>query len=247
MSLARKTLIELAICVGLFGAAGIALLSAEIRWARINSPVGKFTSAAEYLSAGRLPSRVTKLATNGRTFFIAYSPMDRGWALPSGPAAYVFDDSGRMVTWTRDTGDDGRWQKQWPLGEQEKSSIEDLQNVAGCVEYYIGFRLAEQKRAAYLWGARAAPYLFVASVLEFSLRIQKHLRGTNWDYYALGIVVTALAAFYFWLYRFLANPQTQQLLSRSTEPGASPNVGPAGPLGNSGVAGGPPSVTKSLK
>jgi hypothetical protein len=129
MRLSRKTLIELAICVGLFGAAGIAWLSSEIRWARINSPVGKFTSAPEYLAAERLPSRITKLTTNGSTFFIAYSPMDYRLAVPSGPAAYVFDESGHLVAWSRDTGDDGRFQRSWPLRQQAKASIEDLKRL----------------------------------------------------------------------------------------------------------------------
>ena len=129
MRFSRKTLIEVAICVGVLGAAGIAWLSSEIRWARINSPVGKFTSAPEYLAAGRLPSRITTLTTNGSTFFIAYSPMDYRLAVPSGPAAYVFDDSGHMVTWSGDTGDDGRFQRNWPLRQQEKASIEDLKRL----------------------------------------------------------------------------------------------------------------------
>ncbi len=101
----------------------------EVRWARINSRQGKFSSVSEYLAAGRLPSRVTKLTTNGSTFIIAYSPMDYWLAVPSGAAAYVFDESGRMVTWSWDTGDDGRVQGDFPLRHQEKASIEDLKRA----------------------------------------------------------------------------------------------------------------------
>jgi len=36
-----------------------------------------------------------------------------GVLLPSGPAGYVFDRSGRMIEWTRDSGDDSRYQAQW--------------------------------------------------------------------------------------------------------------------------------------
>ena len=126
MRISRK---ELMVCLLLVGIPGIAWLGSEMRWARTNSPQGKFTSAREYLAAGRLPSRVTKLATNGSAFYIAYSPVDSKLAVPSGPAAYVFDESGRMVTWSRDTGDDTRFQRDWPLRQQEKASIEDLKRI----------------------------------------------------------------------------------------------------------------------
>jgi len=120
---------ELIVCSLIFGIPALAWLGSEVRWARINSPQGKFASAREYLEAGRLPSRVTTITTNGSTFIIAYSPMDYLLAVPSGAAAYVFDESGRMVTWSRDTGDDRRFQRDWPLRQQEKASIEDLKRV----------------------------------------------------------------------------------------------------------------------
>jgi hypothetical protein len=129
MRFSRKTLIAVAIGVALCCAAGIAWLSSEIRWARINSPVGKFTSASEYLAAGRLPSRITMFTTNGSIYFIAYSPMDYRLAFPSGPAAYVFDDSGHMVTWSGDTGNDSRFQRSWPLLQQNKAPIEDFKRL----------------------------------------------------------------------------------------------------------------------
>ncbi len=130
MRFKRKTLIEVAVCVGFFGVAGVAWLGSELRWARINSPAGKFSTASEYLATGRLPSRVTTITTNGSTFFVAYSPMDCRLAIPSGPAAYVFDESGRMIAWSRDTGDDGRFHRDWPLPQQGKASIEDLKRIA---------------------------------------------------------------------------------------------------------------------
>ena len=126
MRISRK---ELIVCLLLVGIPGIAWLGSEVRWARINSPQGKFASASEYLTAGRLPSRVTTITTNGSTFFIAYSPMDYWLAVPSGAAAYVFDESGRMVTWSGDTGDDSRFQRDWPLRQPKKASIEDLKRI----------------------------------------------------------------------------------------------------------------------
>jgi hypothetical protein len=35
--------------------------------------------------------------------------------LPSGPSAYVFDSSGRLVDWTTDMGDAPRFEKKWSV------------------------------------------------------------------------------------------------------------------------------------
>lgn len=100
----------------------------EIRWQRINNPEGKFTNVREYLAHGRLPARVTKVQRDGNTFFIAYSPMDYRLAVPSGPAAYVFDQTGQMVDWSRDTGENPSFATRW-FRSQDKSSIEELKQI----------------------------------------------------------------------------------------------------------------------
>lgn len=105
-------------------------MAAEIRWARINSPAGKFTTLAGYLAQGRLPSRVEICSIRGADFWIAYAPMDYGLALPSGPAANVFDDQGRLVDWSADTGDDSRFGYDWPSKAMTPGSIEDLRRLA---------------------------------------------------------------------------------------------------------------------
>ena len=117
--------------------------------------------------------------------------------------------------------------------------------AAGCVQYYIGFALAQQRRAGYLWGVRALPYLFVVEVLYFAVQIQKHLHGTSRDYYVYAgsaIAVLTSLAVCFWLYRFCTSARNQELLNRSTEPGAAPNGATAMRPGHSGVGSGPPSV-----
>ena len=126
MGLSRKKLIGCLLVVALPTAGWIA---SEIRWAKINNPQGKFTSVSEYLVAGRPPSRVTSITTNGETFFIAFSPMDYWLAVPSGAAAYVFNDAGQLISWSRDCGDDGRFQKTWPLDRQERASLDDLKRI----------------------------------------------------------------------------------------------------------------------
>ncbi len=91
-------------------------LVSEVRWGRLNDPSGKFANAVQYLERGRLPSRLCRATTDGHTYFIAFGPMDTWLAVPSGPAAYVFDESGDMVDWSSDIGDDASFQSQWPSG-----------------------------------------------------------------------------------------------------------------------------------
>ncbi len=105
-------------------------IAAEICWTRINSPVGRFTTVAGYLAQGRMPSRVELCSIRGGDFWVAYAPMNYGLALPSGPAAYVFDDQGRLVDWSADTGDDSRFTFNWPSKAMTPGSIEDLNRLA---------------------------------------------------------------------------------------------------------------------
>jgi hypothetical protein len=119
-----ELLIVLLIPAGLVG--GFVL--SQIRWHRINNPEGKFTNVGEYLAHGRLPARVTKVQRDGNTYFIAYGPMDYRIAVPSGPAAYVFDQTGQMVDWSSDTGDDRTFMQRW-FRSEEKSSIEELKQI----------------------------------------------------------------------------------------------------------------------
>jgi hypothetical protein len=126
MKRGRKIEIALWAFIFIFAAAWVA---SEVRWSRINSPRGKFDNAQEYIDHGRLPARAFKIQKAGETFFIAMSPMDTSFALtPSGPAAYVFDDTGRMVDWTDDIGDDSDFKVNWPRPYQE-SSLEELKKL----------------------------------------------------------------------------------------------------------------------
>lgn len=124
MKLKRNKAIEIVILlIALAYPAG--WLMSELRWASVNNPEGKFTNVSEYLAQPRRPSRVTNAEKDGALFFIAYSKMDYWLAVPSGPAAYVFDDSGEMIELSADTGDDADFQRKWTLPKQE-SSVEEL-------------------------------------------------------------------------------------------------------------------------
>jgi hypothetical protein len=126
MRLTRKTLINLIGSTILVAVMVVPWLRAERRWADVNNPAGKFTAVVEYLATGRLPSRVTTLSVKGENYWIAYGPMDHGEAIPSGPAAYVFDATGRLIAWSHDTGDDRSFQQAWPLALQQEASLADL-------------------------------------------------------------------------------------------------------------------------
>ncbi|MDC0937201.1 hypothetical protein OAS39_13030 [Pirellulales bacterium] len=104
-------------------------LVSEARWSRINNPNGKFTNVDDYLAQSRQPNRVTKVSRDGKSYFIAYGPLDGRWlAMPSGPAAYVFDESGRLVEWWGDIGDEDNYGKIWSL-PQDESSVEELRRL----------------------------------------------------------------------------------------------------------------------
>ena len=128
MKVKRNTQIEMLIVVFIFVIPASGLFLSEIRWARVNRPDGKFSNVNEYIAHGRRPSRVTKVEKGGKAFFIAYGPMDMWLALPSGPAAYVFDETGHMVEWSWDTGDDPGFQREWTLS-QGRSSLEELKSI----------------------------------------------------------------------------------------------------------------------
>ena len=90
----------------------------EFRWAQLNNPAGKFSNLEEYLAAGRGPSFVTRTRKGDESFLMAHSPMDTWLAVPSAPAAYVFDAGGVLVDWSPDPGDDPAFRERWPRGEE---------------------------------------------------------------------------------------------------------------------------------
>ena len=65
----------------------------------------------EDLVRWRSPKRVMLFETEGRTWLIAYGP--GAGIMPSGPSAYVFDSTGRLVDWAVDSGDDYDFQQRW--------------------------------------------------------------------------------------------------------------------------------------
>ena len=101
-----------------------AWLISEVRWDRMNSPAGRFSNVNEYLALKRSPGKVVKSKHKSGFYYIAFSPLDAWFALPSGPAAYVFNDEGTLVDWTADSKDDPAFHEQWLLSAKPSTLAE---------------------------------------------------------------------------------------------------------------------------
>ncbi|NCC62228.1 MAG: hypothetical protein EOM12_15110 [Verrucomicrobiae bacterium] len=105
----------------------VVLRISENRWEKLNNPTDKFHNINEYLEKGYTPSCVTKVKRGTNIFIIIYGTLTNKWlAIPSGPAAYVFDSSGKMIDWSYDVGDDSQYKLNWMPLSPELLSLEDL-------------------------------------------------------------------------------------------------------------------------
>lgn len=112
----------------IFGALVGTFINSELARARAANPVGKFTNVGEFLAQGRPATRVTKVQVKTKTYWVAYTPIESGWSVPSGPAAYVFDQSGTLIDWTGDSGDDDTFAARWPF-DAPMSSLDELRTL----------------------------------------------------------------------------------------------------------------------
>jgi hypothetical protein len=99
---------------------------------RLN-PTGRFSTLGGYLAWRPSSQRFATTDVNGRRCIIAYGP-GRSWLLlSSGPSAYVFDNTGRLVDWSSDIGDDSafddRWSAQRAYGPNQISRTQ-VQSIA---------------------------------------------------------------------------------------------------------------------
>lgn len=99
-----------------------------------NSPKGKFATIAEYLACGQQPTQVYKALLSDKTYFVAIGSLHHNWlewlALPSGPTAYVFDETGTLVDWSSDTGDDPKFLSRWSRPTWMAATLADLKTLA---------------------------------------------------------------------------------------------------------------------
>ena len=100
----RLILFALVICV---------CSSVEIIGERSINPIGRVNHLCDYLAWKPAADRFATVDIQGRKFVIAYGRMSSWLGLSSGPSAYVFDDTGRLVAWSSDIGDDPNFDKTW--------------------------------------------------------------------------------------------------------------------------------------
>jgi len=80
---------------------------------KLSPPVG-VTNLVAFLEARPQPTKIRKFVQNGKVHVeVIGKPIISPLSLPSGPPAYVFDDTGALVDWTSDRGDTPRFVKKW--------------------------------------------------------------------------------------------------------------------------------------
>jgi len=76
------------------------------------SPSSPGMSISDFAREKPAPQAIVPFEKNDRTYFgwIAELP---SWDVPSGPPIYVFDESGKMIDFTIDVGDDPSFKDNW--------------------------------------------------------------------------------------------------------------------------------------
>jgi hypothetical protein len=69
---------------------------------------------AEHLARMPAPESFGVFEVSGDAYLAVIGPSRSLLTLPSGPAVYVFDRTGRLRDWTPDEGDDPRFFARWP-------------------------------------------------------------------------------------------------------------------------------------
>jgi len=87
-------------------------LTAEWLLQRRTVPPASVTDFASFVHWRQSPRRIEVVQQGGAEYLITTGPA--GGVVPSGPSAYVFDRSGRLVDWSSDMGDDPRFRDKWP-------------------------------------------------------------------------------------------------------------------------------------
>jgi hypothetical protein len=79
---------------------------------RVN-PTGRISTLNEYLAWRPSGAQFAQVDVNGKPHIICYGPTSSWLLLSSGPSACVFDDTGRLVDWSPDIGDDPQFNEKW--------------------------------------------------------------------------------------------------------------------------------------
>lgn len=112
----RRTAILLALAL-------LAVVTTEYLARRRVDPTGRVATLTQYLAWRTTADQFATVTVNGQPHVIAYGPGSGLILLPSGPSACVFDNTGRLVDWSSDIGDDPRFDAKWSAQRARGTSL----------------------------------------------------------------------------------------------------------------------------
>jgi len=109
----RKIVILLVLLVG-----GTSIYASALRrYYRHLTPTSRLLR--EFARAMPSPQDVFLLERNGRVYVEVVGPSAPTWVVASGWPVYVFDETGNLIAWTPDDGEDPDFCKRWALTAEE--------------------------------------------------------------------------------------------------------------------------------
>jgi hypothetical protein len=93
------------------------------------APAPGVENIGSYLAIMPAPERAFQLVTGSSEFIEFHGPLQPKAALPSGPPAYVFDETGSLVDWTSDLGDDPRFRERWHTGTRRELDPQEFHEL----------------------------------------------------------------------------------------------------------------------
>ena len=119
MARARRIVLAMILPAALF----FGWLGSELYYSNRNSLPKSVTTYQQFLSSMPEPAELELVQVRGDSYLLVIGPLARGLALPSGPPAYVFDSTGRLVAWTLDSGEDPDFTSTWWLPSNPRRLI----------------------------------------------------------------------------------------------------------------------------
>jgi hypothetical protein len=127
-SVRRKTTRDLLLLFGVVIALFAVYAAYNARVGMRLEPPATVTDMRSFLKVMPEPGRVYVHSIEDVECMIFEGPIPSSFLYtPSGPPAYVFDSSGKLVDWTTDRGDDPRFQATWLLSPRSRRELSDAE------------------------------------------------------------------------------------------------------------------------
>lgn len=92
---------------------GVWIYSEKKGASAVRPPEGA-TNLVAFLEARPQPRQIRKFIHDGKTYIeVIGKPVTSLLSLPSGPPAYIFNENGALVDWSRDVGDNPLFANKW--------------------------------------------------------------------------------------------------------------------------------------